>query len=77
MYGPTFRRYPVERVVADLENLLLAGVETVLIVDDNITLDVSHLKGLCEAIVKNGLNAMEYIVQASVAGIAEDPDWRH
>jgi anaerobic magnesium-protoporphyrin IX monomethyl ester cyclase len=74
MYGATFRRYSLDRVVADLENLRRAGVETVLIVDDNITLDVSHLKKLCEAIIENGLDAMEYIVQASVAGIAEDHD---
>jgi anaerobic magnesium-protoporphyrin IX monomethyl ester cyclase len=74
MYGPTFRRYPLDRVVADLENLRRSGVETVLIVDDNVTLDVSHMKALCQAIVENGLNNMEYIVQASVAGIAGDPD---
>jgi anaerobic magnesium-protoporphyrin IX monomethyl ester cyclase len=74
MYGSTFRRYSLDRVVADLENLRRAGVETVLIVDDNITLDVSHLKGLCQAIVEKGLNTMEYVVQTSVSGIAEDLD---
>ncbi len=74
MYGRSFRRYPIERVIADLKQLKEDGVQTVLIVDDNITLDVPRLKRLCDAIAENGLNSMEYIVQASVLGIASDPE---
>ncbi len=74
MYGRSFRRYPIGRVIADLKRLKENGVQTVLIVDDNITLDVPRLKRLCDAITENGLNSMEYIVQASVLGIASDPE---
>ncbi|MEJ2699598.1 MAG: radical SAM protein [Desulfuromonadales bacterium] len=74
MYGRSFRTFGFERILADLEGLRRAGTETVLIVDDNITLDVPRLKRLCTAIEEKGLSAMEYIVQASVAGIAGDPE---
>lgn len=74
MYGRSFRPYPIERVIADLKQLKEDGVRTVLIVDDNITLDVPRLMRLCDAITDNGLNSMEYIVQASVLGISSNPE---
>src|SRR5450631_2659253 len=74
MYGSNFRCYDVERVIADLKELRTRGTETVLLVDDNITLDAVRFRKLAEAIVANGLNSMEYLVQASVAGIVSDPE---
>lgn len=74
MYGRSFRPYPIDRVIADLKRLKEDGVKTVLIVDDNITLDVPRLMRLCDAIADNGLNSMEYIVQASVLGISSNPE---
>ena len=73
MYGKAFRTYPVARVVADLLSLKAAGVQGAFIVDDNITSDVERLKALCRGIVAAGVHDLEYIVQASVAGIASDP----
>ncbi|MDD2582622.1 MAG: radical SAM protein [Desulfuromonadaceae bacterium] len=74
MYGSSFRCYAIDRVIADLKELQRRGTETVLLVDDNITLDPSRFRKLAEAIVENGLNSMEYLVQASVAGIVSDPE---
>jgi radical SAM superfamily enzyme YgiQ (UPF0313 family) len=74
MYGTSFRCHSIERVIADLRELQRSGTETVLLVDDNITLDASRFRELAEAIVENGLQSMEYLVQASVAGIVADPD---
>jgi radical SAM superfamily enzyme YgiQ (UPF0313 family) len=74
MYGSNFRCYPLDRVIADLQELQRRGTETVLLVDDNITLDASRFRKLAENIVANGLNRMEYLVQASVAGIVSDPE---
>ena len=72
MYGSSFRCYAIDRVVSDLKELRRRGTETVLLVDDNITLDATRFRHLAEAIVENGLNAMEYLVQASVSGIVSD-----
>lgn len=74
MYGSSFRCYAIERVITDLKGLQRRGTETVLLVDDNITLDAPRFRKLAEAIVANGLQSMEYLVQASVAGIVSDPE---
>ena len=73
MYGSSFRCHAVERVVADLKALQARGTQTVLLVDDNITLDATRFKKICQAIEANGLAGMEYLVQASVAGVVADP----
>lgn len=73
MYGSSFRCYAIDRVISDLMALRSRGTEAVLLVDDNITLDATRFRKLAEAIVENGLNSMEYLVQASVAGIVSDP----
>uniref|UniRef100_C6E438 Radical SAM domain protein n=1 Tax=Geobacter sp. (strain M21) TaxID=443144 RepID=C6E438_GEOSM len=74
MYGTNFRCHALERVIADLEELKRRGTQSVLIVDDNITLDPPRFTRLARAIVEHGLNSMEYLVQTSVAGIVADPE---
>jgi anaerobic magnesium-protoporphyrin IX monomethyl ester cyclase len=74
MYGPTFRPFPIERIIADLKSLKFAGVKFVFFSDDNITYDPDHFKSICKAIINNGLNSMEYSIQASAYGIAKNPD---
>ncbi len=74
MYGSNFRCHTVDRVIADLKELQRRGTQTVLLVDDNITLDAARFRKIAEAIAEHGLNTMEYLVQASVAGIVSDPD---
>ncbi|MGH7856003.1 MAG: B12-binding domain-containing radical SAM protein [Candidatus Binatia bacterium] len=73
MYGRTFRRFPIPRVIEDLRTLDRRGVRGVFFVDDNITIDVPRFKELCEEISAAGLSHMRYVVQASVHGIAKDP----
>jgi radical SAM superfamily enzyme YgiQ (UPF0313 family) len=74
MYGRTFRRFPIPRVLEDLRGLDRRGVRGVFFVDDNITIDVPRFKELCEEITAGGLSHLRYIVQASVHGIAKDPE---
>lgn len=76
MYGPTFRKYTVDRVLQDVLDIAKPrGVRRVghaLILDDNITLDVPRFMDICDGIasLKTG---MQFLVQASCAGIAKDP----
>src|SRR5256885_1358406 len=72
MYGRTFRRFPIRRVIEDLRALDRRGVGGVFFVDDNITIDVPRFKELCDEIPRAGLAHLRYIVQASVHGIAKD-----
>lgn len=72
MYGRTFRRFPIPRVLEDLRTLDRQGVRGVFFVDDNVTIDVPRFKELCQEIHAAGLSHLRYIVQASVHGIAKD-----
>jgi anaerobic magnesium-protoporphyrin IX monomethyl ester cyclase len=73
MYGRSIRSFPLERVIEELKGLKEKGIKGVFFVDDNITLDVPRLKNLCEFIISEKLNDMSYVIQASVPGIASDP----
>ena len=73
MYGTTFRTYSIDRVLADIEDLYRRGARHVFILDDNITLDVPRLMDLCDAIAALKRPEMQFVIQASSAGIAKDP----
>ncbi len=70
MYGRHFRRFPIERVIADIQDAEEHGAGSIFFPDDNITLDVKRLERLCEAIIKAGLTHLRYKTQASASGIA-------
>jgi radical SAM superfamily enzyme YgiQ (UPF0313 family) len=69
MYGRRVRLYSIPRVLADLRAARAGGARAIFFVDDNITLDVSRFEEICEAIVAERLNDLQFVVQASVAGI--------
>ncbi len=70
MYGRSFRKYEISRVIEDIKNAHKHGARWLIITDDNITLDLKRLGVLCEEIVSAKLNSIHYLVQASVKGIA-------
>lgn len=72
MYGRTFRTFPLETILMQLDELKAAGKRGVFFVDDNITLDIARVKRLCEAIIAEGFSGLHFIMQASVGGIAKD-----
>ena len=73
MYGTTFRTYDTDRVLADIGRMYRRGTRHVLIVDDNITLDVPRLAELCDGISGLRYSGLQFVIQASSAGIAKDP----
>ncbi|MEE9167738.1 MAG: radical SAM protein [Candidatus Neomarinimicrobiota bacterium] len=70
MYGRTFRRYPIERIIQDIGDAQARGAKAIFMVDDNITLNMGHLEEVCDAIIASKLNHIHYIIQASVRGIS-------
>jgi len=70
MYGRSFRKFPIERVIADIKDAEAHGAGSIFFPDDNITLDVKRLERLCEAIIEEGLTHLRYKTQASASGIA-------
>ena len=74
MYGHTFRRFSVDRIIADLKAIRDQGIKAVFFVDDNITHDIDHFRQVCQAIVQHQLNDVCYLTQVSAAGIAQHPE---
>ncbi len=73
MYGKSFRKFSIERILEDLEDARRNGARSVFITDDNITLDGRRLQHLCNEIAGTGLN-MKFAVQASVRGFIKNPE---
>ena len=72
MYGKSFRKYSIDRVLTDIENSKQWGAESIFIADDNITLDGRRYMKLCNEIEKAKFN-MTFAVQASVSGFKKTP----
>lgn len=72
MYGKSFRKFSIERIMTDLEDARRHGARSIFITDDNITLDGKRYMELCGEIIKSKLN-MTFAVQASVRGILKTP----
>jgi radical SAM superfamily enzyme YgiQ (UPF0313 family) len=70
MRGRNFHAYSFDRVLDDIRDAQTHGARAIFIVDDNITLNVRRFEALCEAIIKAGLNKMDYTVQAMTSAIA-------
>ncbi len=70
MRGRNFHTFGFERVLADIADARSRGARVIFIVDDNVTLNVTRFEALCRAIVRAGLNDIEYIVQAMTSSIA-------
>ena len=75
MYGRTFRKYDMNRIKKDIENAIANGAESLFIVDDNTFLDIYHMHNFCDMVIKNKFNKIDYLIQASVRGIASDENF--
>ena len=71
MRGRNFHTYSFERVLADILDARDHGARTIFLVDENITLNVRRFEALCHAIIKAGLNQLDYFVQAMTSAIAD------
>jgi anaerobic magnesium-protoporphyrin IX monomethyl ester cyclase len=73
MYGKSYRKFKIERVLEDIRDAKRYGAESIMMTDDNISLDGKRFKELCGAITDAGLNDIKYLTQASVNGIKRTP----
>ncbi len=68
--GRNFHAYSFERVLEDIRDAKKHGAKALFIVDDNITLNVKRFEALCRSIIEEGLNDIDYLVQAMTSSIA-------
>lgn len=74
MYGRSFRKYDISRIIRDIENAKRVGARCLFFTDDNITLDVGRFERMLDRIIECGHNDITYIIQASSAGISSSEE---
>ncbi|HEY0308317.1 MAG TPA: radical SAM protein [Acidobacteriaceae bacterium] len=74
MYGRSFRLFPIERVLADIEDAYSRGARHIFCTDDNITLDMDRFEQLCDGVIGLKLKNLMFTTQASPIGFAHRPD---
>ena len=71
MYGRTFRTYPIDRVLEDLDDIYYKRkVRWVFITDDNMVLNPARVMELCDAIVARNYQGLNLVVQADCISMA-------
>jgi radical SAM superfamily enzyme YgiQ (UPF0313 family) len=74
MRGRNFHTYSFDRVLADIRDARDHGATAIFLVDDNITLNVHRFAELCRAIIRAGLNHLEYTIQGMTSAISNHGD---
>ena len=73
MYGRSFRTYPIERVLADLDDIYYnRKSRLVFIVDDNMVLNPGRVIDLCDAIIDRNYKKLNLVVQADCISMAQN-----
>ena len=75
MYGRSFRTFPIERVLADLDDIYYKRkTRWVFIVDDNMVLDPNRVISLCDAIMARKYRNLNLVVQADCISMAKNEE---
>ena len=75
MYGRSFRIYPIERVLADLDDIYYKRkARWVFIVDDNMVLNPKRVIALCDAIIARNYKKLNLVVQADCISMAQNEE---
>ena len=73
MYGKSFRVFPIDRVLADIEDAYGRGARHIFCTDDNITLDMERFERLLDGIIGLHHRDLVFTTQASPIGFARCP----
>lgn len=73
MYGRSYRTYPVERIIADLDDIYFnKKTRLVFITDDNMVLNPKWVAEVCDAVISRGYKNLKLCVQADCVSMAKD-----
>jgi radical SAM superfamily enzyme YgiQ (UPF0313 family) len=71
MYGRSYRTYPIERILADLDDIYFRKkTRMVFITDDNMVLNPAWVMHLCDAIIQRHYKNLKLVVQADCVSVA-------
>jgi anaerobic magnesium-protoporphyrin IX monomethyl ester cyclase len=75
MYGRSYRTYPIDRIMADLDDIYFnKKTRMIFIVDDNLVLNPKWVTTLCDAIIGRRYRNLKLIVQADCLSMARHED---
>jgi anaerobic magnesium-protoporphyrin IX monomethyl ester cyclase len=73
MYGRTYRTYPTERVIADLDDIYFnKKTRLVFITDDNMVLNPRWVTEFCDAVIRRRYRNLKLVVQADCVTMAHN-----
>ena len=75
MYGRTFRTFPIERVLADLDDIYYnRKTRWIFVIDDNMVLDPERVIKLCDAIIARNYRNLHLVVQADCISMSRNEE---
>ncbi len=75
MYGRTFRTFPIERVLADIDDIYYnRKTRWIFIADDNLVLDPDWVVTVCDAIIARKYKKLQIVVQADCISMARNEE---
>lgn len=75
MYGRSFRPFPTERILSDIDDIYYKNkCRWIFIADDNFVLAPKRVMALCRAIIAHGYQGLHLIVQADCATMAKNEE---
>ena len=75
MYGRSFRTFPIERILADIDDIYYwRKTRMVFIADDNFVLDPQRVIRICDAIIARNYRGLRLNIQADSVTIARNEE---
>jgi len=75
MYGRSFRPFPIERILADIDDIYYRKrCRWIFVSDDNMVLSPERVIDLCDAIIARGYRNLHFVVQADCVTMSRNEE---
>ncbi len=75
MYGRSYRTYPIERIIADLDDIYFnKKTKLIFITDDNMVLNPKWVISFCDAVIQRKYRKLKLVVQADCISVADNEE---
>lgn len=75
MYGQSFRPFPIERVLANIDDIYFnRKCRWIFVSDDNMVLSPPRVIELCQAIIDRGYRGLNFVVQADCVTMSRNEE---
>jgi len=78
MYGRTFRPFPLERILADIEDIYFKSkTRWIFVADDNLVLEPDRVIALCDAIIARKFRNLNFVAQCDCITMSRNEEMVH